>query len=86
MSSLLKLFQRVVGPDRLDSGETLRAEYFPAAARGRDIITVDGAIIATAADPMLAAGSLAQSLSASLEALRVADLSDAAAGLHDHAM
>lgn len=55
MTNLLRLFRRVVGPDRVDGGEALRAEHFPAAARGCDIVTIDGAIIATAADPVLAA-------------------------------
>lgn len=55
MPNLLQLFRRVVGPDRVDKGEALRAEYFPATARGREIITADGAIIATAADSVLAA-------------------------------
>lgn len=55
MSNPLELFRRVVCPDRVDAGEALRAEYFPAVARGSEIITADGAVIATAADPTLAA-------------------------------
>jgi hypothetical protein len=40
-------------PDRSDRRSPLRSEYFPVRARGREIVTQHGAVIATAADPAM---------------------------------
>jgi len=37
-------------PDRSDSRLPLRPQHFPVRARGREIVTEQGAVIATAAD------------------------------------
>ena len=51
----VQLFQRMSGarecPDRSDRRLPLRSEHFPVQARGREIVTQHGVIIATAADP-----------------------------------
>jgi hypothetical protein len=53
------LFRRVMqawdcGPERPDNRQPLRPEHFPLGARGRDIVTRDGLIIATIAEPAMA--------------------------------
>jgi hypothetical protein len=40
-------------PDRSDRRLPLRSENFPVAARGREIVTQQGVVIATAADPAM---------------------------------
>jgi hypothetical protein len=40
-------------PDRSDRRLPLRSEHFPVQARGREIVTQHGVIIATAADPAM---------------------------------
>ncbi|MEH2564057.1 hypothetical protein V1289_003684 [Bradyrhizobium sp. AZCC 2289] len=53
----VQLFRRVAGarecPDRSDRRLPLRSEHFPVQARGREIVTQHGAIIAVAADPAM---------------------------------
>ncbi len=53
-SNGVHLFRRMAGalecPDKSDSGSPLRSEHFPVQARGREIVTQQGVIIATAAD------------------------------------
>jgi len=53
----IQLFQRIAGarecPDRLDRHLPLRSEHFPVLARGREIVTQHGVIIAAAADPAM---------------------------------
>jgi hypothetical protein len=53
----LQLFRRMAGarecPDRSDRRLPLRSEYFPVEARGREIVTRHGVIIAAAADPAI---------------------------------
>ena len=53
----VQLFRRVAGarecPDRSDRRLPLRSEHFPVQARGREIVTLRGVIIATAADPAM---------------------------------
>ena len=39
--------------DRPDSGLPLRSEHFPVQARGREIVTEQGVVIAAAADPAM---------------------------------
>jgi hypothetical protein len=39
--------------DRADRGLPLRSEHFPVQARGREIVTEQGVVIATAADPAM---------------------------------
>lgn len=53
------LFRRVIqacdcGPERPDNRQLLRPEHFPLDAQGRDIVTRDGAVIATIAEPAMA--------------------------------
>jgi hypothetical protein len=56
-SDRAQLFQRMAGarqcPDRSDRRLPLRSEHFPVKARGREIVTQQGVIIATAADPAI---------------------------------
>jgi hypothetical protein len=56
-SNGVQLFQRIaVAPecrDRSDRRLPLRSEHFPVEARGREIVTQHGVIIATAADPAM---------------------------------
>jgi hypothetical protein len=40
-------------PDRSDSRLPLRSEHFPVRARGREIVTEQDVVIATAADPAM---------------------------------
>jgi hypothetical protein len=53
----IQLFRRVAGlrecPDRSDRRLPLRSEHFPVQARGREIVTQHGVIIAAAADPAM---------------------------------
>jgi hypothetical protein len=53
----IQLFRRVAGlrecPDRSDRRLPLRSEHFPVEARGRDIVTRQGVIIAASADPAM---------------------------------
>ena len=53
----IQLFRRVAGlrecPDRSDRRLPLRSEHFPVQARGREIVTQRGVIIAVAADPAM---------------------------------
>jgi hypothetical protein len=53
----VQLFQRLARvpecPDRSDRALPLRSEHFPVQARGREIVTQHGVIIATAADPAM---------------------------------
>ena len=53
----VQLFQRIAGArecrDRSDRGLPLRSEHFPVQARGREIVTQHGVIIAVAADPAM---------------------------------
>ncbi len=56
-SNGVQLFQRIAGawecPDRSDGRLPLRSEHFPVRARGREIVTQQGVIIAAAADPAM---------------------------------
>jgi hypothetical protein len=51
----VQLFRRIAGPrecrDRSDRRLPLRSEHFPVEARGREIATQEGVIIAVATDP-----------------------------------
>jgi len=53
----IQLLRRVAGVrecrDRSDQRLPLRSERFPVAARGREIVTQDGVVIAVAADPAM---------------------------------
>jgi hypothetical protein len=51
----VQLFQRMAPEcrDRSDRRLPLRSEHFPVQARGREIVTQQGVIIATAADPAM---------------------------------
>jgi hypothetical protein len=53
----VQLFQRMAGArdcrDRSDQRLPLRSEHFPVAARGREILTQQGVIIAVATDPAM---------------------------------
>ena len=53
----VQFFQRIAGarecPDRSDRGLPLRSEHFPVEARGREIVTQQGVMIAVAADPAM---------------------------------
>jgi hypothetical protein len=53
----IQLFRRVAGlrgcPDRFDRRSPLRSEHFPVEARGHEIVTRHGVIIAAAADPAM---------------------------------
>jgi hypothetical protein len=51
----VQLFQRIAGacPDRSDRRLPLRSEHFPIRARGREIITQHGVMIAVATDPAM---------------------------------
>ena len=40
-------------PDRSDERLPLRSEHFPVQAKGREIVTQHGVVIATAADPAM---------------------------------
>jgi len=40
-------------PDRSDRHLPLRSEHFPVRSRGREIVTEQGVVIATAADPAM---------------------------------
>jgi hypothetical protein len=56
-SNAVQLLQRVVGPrvyrDRSDQHSPLRPENFPVEARGREIVSQEGAVIAVATDPAM---------------------------------
>jgi hypothetical protein len=64
----VQLFQRMTGargcPDRSDRRLPLRSEHFPVQARGREIVTQHGVIIAVAADPAVG-GEIARRLNKS---------------------
>jgi hypothetical protein len=53
----VQLFRRMAGPrecrDRSDRRLPLRSEHFPVEARGREIVTQEGVMIAVAADPAM---------------------------------
>jgi hypothetical protein len=53
----VQLLRRITGapefPDKSDRGLPLRSEHFPVQARGREIVTADGAMIAVAIDPAM---------------------------------
>ena len=53
----VQLFRRIAGarecPDRSDKHLPLRSEHFPVQARGREIVTQHGVIIAVATDPAM---------------------------------
>jgi hypothetical protein len=53
----IQLFRRIAGareyPDRSDRRLPLRSEHFPVRARGREIVTPNGVMIAAAADPAM---------------------------------
>ena len=53
----IQFFQRIAGvrecAGRFDRHLPLRSEHFPVQARGREIVTQHGVIIATAADPAM---------------------------------
>jgi hypothetical protein len=53
----IQLFRPVAGlpecPDRSDRRLPLRSEHFPVEARGREIVTRHGVIIAAATDPAM---------------------------------
>jgi hypothetical protein len=53
----VQLFRRITEPrecpDRSDRRLPLRSEHFPVQARGREIVTQHGVIIAVAADPAM---------------------------------
>ena len=53
----IQLFQRTAGArecrDRSDRRLPLRSEHFPVEARGREIVTRQGVIIAAATDPAM---------------------------------
>lgn len=53
----VQLLRRIAGarkcPDRPDRHVPLRSEHFPVQARGREIVTQQGIIIAAAADPAM---------------------------------
>jgi hypothetical protein len=53
----VQIFRRIAVarecPDRSDRHLLLRSEHFPVLARGREIITQHGVVIATAADAMM---------------------------------
>ena len=53
-SGRIQHFRRIVEarecPDRSDRRLPLRSEHFPVQARGREIVTQEGIVIATAAD------------------------------------
>jgi hypothetical protein len=53
----IQVVQRIAGaiecPDRSDRRLPLRSEHFPVQARGREIVTQEGVVIATAADAAL---------------------------------
>ena len=53
----VQLFQRMARvrecPDRSDRRLPLRSEHFPVQARGREIVTQHGVIIAVATDPAM---------------------------------
>ena len=55
----VQLFQRMAGArecrDRSDRRLPLRSQHFPVEARGREIVTQHGVIIAVAADPAMSA-------------------------------
>jgi hypothetical protein len=56
-SDRVQLFQRMAGAqecrDRSDRRLPLRSEHFPVEARGREIVTQHGVIIAVATDPAM---------------------------------
>jgi hypothetical protein len=53
----VQLFPRMAGPracrDRSDRRLPLRSEHFPVEARGREIVTQQGVVVAVAADPAM---------------------------------
>jgi hypothetical protein len=53
----VRILQRIATarerPDRADRRLPLRSEHFPVRARGREIVTEQGVVIATAADPAM---------------------------------
>jgi hypothetical protein len=56
-SGEVQLFRRVAEarecPDRSDRRLPLRSEHFPVLARGREIVTQQGVIVAVATDPAI---------------------------------
>ena len=56
-SGEVRLFRRIAGarecPDRSDRRLPLRSEHFPVLARGREIVTQHGVVIAAATDPAM---------------------------------
>jgi hypothetical protein len=54
-SGTVQLFRRMAVarecPDKSDRPLPLRAEHFPVRARGREIVTLHGVVIAVSADP-----------------------------------
>jgi hypothetical protein len=56
-SDRIQLLQRVAGipefRDRPDQRSPLRSEHFPVEARGREVVTQQGVIIAVATDPAM---------------------------------
>ena len=67
-SSGVQIFRRIAGAgecsDRSDERLPLRPEHFPVQARGHEIVTQHGLIIATAADPAMS-GEIARRLNES---------------------
>ena len=53
----VQLFRRMAGvrecPDRSDRRLPIRSQHFPVRARGREIVTQEGVIIAVATDPAM---------------------------------
>ena len=53
----VQVLQRIAGaiqcPDRSDRRLPLRSDHFPVRARGREIVTQEGVVIATATDPAM---------------------------------
>jgi len=53
----IQVVQRIAGaiecPDRSDRRQPLRSEHFPVQARGREIVTQEGVVIAVTADPAM---------------------------------
>jgi hypothetical protein len=55
-SNGVQLLQRLTQPNsvrHLDRSSPLRSEHFPLQARGREIVTEQGVIVAMAADPFI---------------------------------
>jgi len=64
----VQLFQRIAGarecPDRSDRRLPLRSEHFPVEARGREVVTQHGVVIAVATDAAMS-GEIARRLNKS---------------------